>query len=78
METNMGIEEGWRIIEMEISKLINILQGIPDESPRYDFIYSTVYALCLKKSLPEKFPNDEFEVLYKRYRGVYNEYLISK
>ncbi|KAI3873808.1 hypothetical protein MKX03_027077 [Papaver bracteatum] len=73
----MGIEEGWRIIENEISKLIDILEGICDESPRYDSIYSIVYALCLKKSFPKKFPNDEFEELYKRYKGVYDEYLID-
>ncbi|KAI3847130.1 hypothetical protein MKX03_001246 [Papaver bracteatum] len=80
METNMeiDIEQGWAIISKEISKLINILQGVPDESPRYDLIYSTVYALCTKKSFPEIFPNYEFEVLYRRYKDVYTEYLIYK
>ncbi|MCL7024358.1 hypothetical protein MKW94_018829 [Papaver nudicaule] len=74
METNMKLEEGWPIIQKEIAKLINILEGVPDsEPPAYGTIYSTVYILC--KQNP---PFDECKDIYERYQGVYEKYLKSK
>ncbi|KAI3833669.1 hypothetical protein MKW92_021238 [Papaver armeniacum] len=72
MGTNLRLEEGWPIIQNEITKLINTLEGVPD-SPNYGSIYSTVYTLG--KQNP---PHDECKELYNRYEGVYEKYLKSK
>ncbi|KAI3863286.1 hypothetical protein MKW92_013571, partial [Papaver armeniacum] len=68
----IGLEEGWPIIQNEITKLINTLEGVPD-SPNYGSIYSTVYTLCQHKHI-----EGYGEVIYARYEGVYNDYLKSK
>ncbi|XP_026408669.1 cullin-1-like [Papaver somniferum] len=72
MGSNLRLQEGWPIIQNEMSKLINTLEGVPD-SPNYGSIYSTVYTMC--KQSP---PFDECKGLYSRYEGVYEEYLKSK
>ncbi|KAI3839178.1 hypothetical protein MKX03_032808, partial [Papaver bracteatum] len=66
--TKMEIEEGWEIIEKDISKLINILEGVPDESPRYDLIYTTVYNMCRGKLVNNNDPYDAYKDLYTRYK----------
>ncbi|KAI3835038.1 hypothetical protein MKW92_017983 [Papaver armeniacum] len=68
----IGLQEGWPIIQNEITKLINTLEGVPD-SPNYGSIYSTVYTLCQHKHI-----EGYGEVIYARYEGVYNDYLKSK
>ncbi|RZC90350.1 hypothetical protein C5167_031062 [Papaver somniferum] len=68
------LEEGWGIIQNEITKMINTLEGVPD-SPDYGSIYSTVYTLCQQK--PPHY-EAESEGVYTRYEGVYNDYLTSK
>ncbi|MCL7044989.1 hypothetical protein MKW94_020459 [Papaver nudicaule] len=74
METKIELEQGWGIIQKEISKMINILEGVPDsEPPVYGTIYSTIYTISRQKS-----PNDDSKELYHRYEGVYNDYLQSK
>lgn len=73
-----GEEEGWEIVEKEISKLINLLEGVPDESPRYDLIYSAIYNMCQGKLVDDNNPYDAYKELYTRYKGVYNKYLNSK
>ncbi|MCL7032907.1 hypothetical protein MKW94_008505 [Papaver nudicaule] len=72
METKIDLEEGWGIIQKEITKLINTLEGNPD-SPLYGLIYSTVYTIC-----QEKPTDDKCKVLYSRYENVYKNYLESK
>ncbi|KAI3950618.1 hypothetical protein MKW92_001178, partial [Papaver armeniacum] len=76
--TKMEIEEGWEIVEKEISKLINLLEGVPDESRRYDLIYTAVYNMFRGKLVNNNNPYDAYKELYTRYKGVYNKYLNSK
>ncbi|KAI3977418.1 hypothetical protein MKX01_000331 [Papaver californicum] len=69
-------EEGWAILQMGITKLINFLEGVP-ESPTdgagFSTLYTTVHNMCI-----QKFPYNYSGELYKRYEGVYNDYLSCK
>ncbi|MCL7030331.1 hypothetical protein MKW94_027255 [Papaver nudicaule] len=71
------LEEGWEIIQMGITKLINILEGDPNESPMdVDYhmkLYTMVFSMCNQRT-----PRDYSNQLYERYEGVYNNYLQSK
>ncbi|KAI3966511.1 hypothetical protein MKW92_051790 [Papaver armeniacum] len=66
------LEEGWEILQNEITKLINTLEGVPD-SPNYGSIYTTVFNMCNQKP-----PYDYSGKLYERYKGVFDDYLQSK
>ncbi|KAI3969182.1 hypothetical protein MKW92_022838 [Papaver armeniacum] len=67
------LEEGWEIIQNEITKLINTLEGVSTESPMFASIYTTVFIMCTQIP-PHKYSGQ----LYKRYQRVYNDYLRSK
>ncbi|KAI3894484.1 hypothetical protein MKX03_013815, partial [Papaver bracteatum] len=67
------LEEGWEIIQGEITKLINTLEGVPTESPMFACIYTTVFIMCTQAP-PHKYSGQ----LYKRYQRVYYDYLRSK
>ncbi|XP_026419929.1 putative cullin-like protein 2 [Papaver somniferum] len=68
------LEEGWATVQMGITKLINIIEGVPEspmDSETRMKMYTTVYNLGSP-------PSDYSEELYKRYEGVFNDYLSSK
>ncbi|MCL7022058.1 hypothetical protein MKW94_002344 [Papaver nudicaule] len=71
------LAEGWEVIQSGITKLINTLEGVPEESPMdrelYSRLHTTIYNMCSQKP-----PHDYSEALYHRYEAVYNDYLKSK
>ncbi|KAI3992507.1 hypothetical protein MKX01_022598 [Papaver californicum] len=74
MGTNIELEEGWAIIQNQITKLINIIEGVPESPMDADFwmkLYTTVYTLGSP-------PLDYSKNLYERYEGVFNDYLSCK
>ncbi|XP_026438905.1 cullin-1-like [Papaver somniferum] len=74
---NIELEEGWEYMQKGITKVINIIEGVPDESPMdvelYMMLSTTVYNMGTQKP-----PHDYSGQLYERYTGVYNDYLQSK
>ncbi|XP_026419928.1 cullin-1-like [Papaver somniferum] len=71
------LEEGWAILQTGITKVINIIEGIPAETAMdaacYMNLYTTAYNMCNQKP-----PHHYITQLYERYEGVYNDYLQSK
>ncbi|XP_026438904.1 cullin-1-like [Papaver somniferum] len=71
------LEEGWEIVQKGITKVINIIEGVPDESPMdADYwmnLYTTVFNMC--SHIPGHGYSEE---LYERYQGLHNDYLQSK
>ncbi|KAI3835271.1 hypothetical protein MKW98_020387 [Papaver atlanticum] len=68
------LEEGWATVQMGITKLINIIEGVP-ESPMDAEIRMKMYTTVYTLGSP---PLDYSEELYKRYEGVLNDYLSCK
>ncbi|MCL7022059.1 hypothetical protein MKW94_002345 [Papaver nudicaule] len=69
------LEEGWAIIQIGITKMINILEGVP-ESPmdgEYSRLHTTIYNMCSQKP-----PHHYAKEVYERYKGVFDDYLTSK
>ncbi|KAI3858247.1 hypothetical protein MKX03_001048, partial [Papaver bracteatum] len=78
METRSSIEleEGWAIVQIGVTKLINIIEGVPESPMDVDLfmkLCTTVYNMCTQKP-----PYDYSMQLCKRYKGVFDDYLISK
>ncbi|KAI3992513.1 hypothetical protein MKX01_022604 [Papaver californicum] len=71
MGANIELEEGWAIIQNQITKLINIIEGVPESMDAS--IHATVYTMCTQRN-----PHDYSKDVYERYQGVYNDYLTSK
>ncbi|XP_026411084.1 cullin-1-like [Papaver somniferum] len=71
------LEEGWAILQMGITKVINIIEGVPGETAMdaafYMKLYTAAYNMCNQKP-----PHHYITQLYERYEGVYNDYLQSK
>ncbi|GMY16841.1 cullin-1 [Fagus crenata] len=83
METRTTIEfdQGWELIENEITKLKRILEWSPelDGSPKPEFtsedymtMHTTVFTMCTQKP-----PHDYSQQLYDKYREVFEEYISS-
>ncbi|XP_026411074.1 cullin-1-like [Papaver somniferum] len=68
------LEEGCAEVQMGITKLINIIEGVP-ESPMDAKIRMKMYTTVYNMGSPPTYYSEE---LYKRYQGVFNDYLISK
>ncbi|KAI3876531.1 hypothetical protein MKW92_018788 [Papaver armeniacum] len=70
------LEEGWAILQMGITKVINIIEGVPAETPMDAAckmeLYTAAYNMCNQKP-----PHHYITQLYERYEGVYNGYLQS-
>ncbi|KAI3885924.1 hypothetical protein MKW92_005326 [Papaver armeniacum] len=68
MGANIELEEGWEIIQKQITKLINIIEGVPESSMDAS-IHATVYTMCTQRD-----PHDYSAEVYHRYKGVYDDY----
>ncbi|KAI9122959.1 hypothetical protein K1719_005848 [Acacia pycnantha] len=73
--TTIDLEEGWDLIQKGITKLMNNLEGLPEEqlSPEdYVLLYTTIYNMCTQKP-----PHDYPQQLYDKYRESLEEYILS-
>lgn len=69
------LETGWEFMQKGITKLKNILEGIPEQhfsSEEYIMLYTTIYNMCTQKP-----PQDYSQQLYDRYRESFEEYITS-
>lgn len=71
----IDLEQGWEFMQKGIKKLINILEGVPEQqfsSEEYMMLYTTIYNMCTQKP-----PQDYSQQLYDRYRESFEEYINS-
>ncbi|KAI3890427.1 hypothetical protein MKX03_037216 [Papaver bracteatum] len=76
IEVSKDLEEGWAILQKGITKVINTLEGVPEDPMDGKFLsemHTTTYNMCTQK------PHHDYSAqLYERYVGVFNDYLKSK
>ncbi|KAL0725132.1 hypothetical protein Bca4012_039731 [Brassica carinata] len=75
MARTIDFAQGWRTMQIGISKLENYVEGIPGHSlngEQYIILYTTVYDMCTQKP-----PHNHAEKLYNKYREVLEEYTNS-
>uniref|UniRef100_A0A0C9S2U8 Cullin-1 n=1 Tax=Wollemia nobilis TaxID=56998 RepID=A0A0C9S2U8_9CONI len=71
----IDLEQGWDFMQKGITKLKNILEGIPEQqfnSEEYIMLYTTIYNMCTQKP-----PQDYSQQLYDRYRESFEEYITT-
>ncbi|XP_020086882.1 cullin-1-like isoform X2 [Ananas comosus] len=71
----IDLEQGWEFMQKGITKLKNILEGLPEKqfSPEdYMMLYTTIYNMCTQKP-----PHDYSQQLYDKYRESFEEYITS-
>ncbi|XP_048440510.1 cullin-1 isoform X3 [Pyrus x bretschneideri] len=71
----IDFEQGWEIMQKGITKLKNILEGLPEPqfiSDDYMLLYTTIYNMCTQKP-----PHDYSQQLYDKYRESFEEYITS-
>ncbi|KAJ1395195.1 Winged helix-like DNA-binding domain superfamily [Sesbania bispinosa] len=69
----IDLEQGWDFMQKGITKLKNILEGLPE--PQFsseDYMMLTIYNMCTQKP-----PHDYSQQLYDKYRESFEEYIIS-
>ncbi|KAJ9154482.1 hypothetical protein P3X46_027809 [Hevea brasiliensis] len=69
------LDEGLEFIQKGITKLKNILEGLPEpkfSSEDYMMLYTTIYNMCTQKP-----PHDYSQQLYNKYRESFEEYITS-
>ncbi|XP_057964979.1 cullin-1 [Malania oleifera] len=69
------LEQGWEHMQKGITKLKNILEGLPEpqfNSEDYMMLYTTIYNMCTQKA-----PHDYSQQLYDKYREAFEEYLVA-
>ncbi|KAL9260269.1 Cullin-1-like protein [Drosera capensis] len=69
------LEQGWEFMQKGITKLKNILEGLPEpqfSSEDYMMLYTTIYNMCTQKP-----PHDYSQQLYDKYRESFEEYITS-
>ncbi|XP_008802121.1 cullin-1-like [Phoenix dactylifera] len=69
----IDLEQGWDFMQKGITKLKNILEGIPEtqfSSEDYMMLYTTIYNMCTQKP-----PHDYSQQLYDKYRESFEEYI---
>ncbi|THU72841.1 hypothetical protein C4D60_Mb04t16460 [Musa balbisiana] len=62
----IDLEQGWEFMQKGITKLKNILEGLPESqfsSEDYMMLYTTIYNMCTQKP-----PHDYSQQLYDKYR----------
>ncbi|KAF3795761.1 Cullin-1 [Nymphaea thermarum] len=72
----IDLEHGWEYMQKGITKLRNILEGLPEpqfSSEDYMMLYTTIYNMCTQKP-----PHDYSQQLYDRYKEAFEEYITSK
>ncbi|CAH1441220.1 unnamed protein product [Lactuca virosa] len=71
----IGLEEGWEIMQKGITKVKNILEGLPEPQfslEEYMMLYTTCYNMCTQ--IP---PSDCSIQLYRKYCQSFKEYITS-
>ncbi|KAI9195581.1 hypothetical protein LWI28_016303 [Acer negundo] len=71
----IDLEQGWEFMQKGITKLKNILEGLPEplfSSEDYMMLYETIYNMCTQKP-----PHDYSQQLYEKYRESIEEYITS-
>ncbi|XXG84189.1 hypothetical protein AAC387_Pa10g1758 [Persea americana] len=69
------LEQGWEFMQKGITKLKNILEGLPEpqfSSEDYMMLYTTIYNMCTQKP-----PHDYSQQLYDKYKESFDEYITS-
>ncbi|XP_030973828.1 cullin-1-like isoform X1 [Quercus lobata] len=68
-------EQGWELMQKAITKLKNILEGLPElqfSSEDYMMLYTTIYNMCTQSP-----PHDYSQQIYYKYRETFEEYITS-
>ncbi|KAG5011143.1 hypothetical protein JHK87_019658 [Glycine soja] len=71
----IDLEQGWDFMLKGITKLKNILEGLPEpqfSSEDYMMLYTTIYNMCTQKP-----PHDYSQQLYDKYKESFEEYIVS-
>ncbi|XLR51939.1 hypothetical protein S83_002611 [Arachis hypogaea] len=71
----IDLEQGWDFMQKGITKLKNILEGLPEpqfSSEDYMMLYTTIYNMCTQKP-----PHDYSQQLYDKYKEAFEEYIQS-
>ncbi|XP_019175238.1 PREDICTED: cullin-1-like [Ipomoea nil] len=71
--STIDLEQGWDFMQRGITKLKNILEGLPEpqfSSEDYMMLYTTIYNMCTQKP-----PHDYSQQLYDKYRESFEEYI---
>ncbi|TYI95853.1 hypothetical protein E1A91_D01G028200v1 [Gossypium mustelinum] len=71
----IDLEQGWEFMQKGITKLKNILEGLPEpqfSSEDYMMLYTTIYNMYTQKP-----PHDYSQQLYDKYRESFEEYITS-
>ncbi|KAK4264654.1 hypothetical protein QN277_025800 [Acacia crassicarpa] len=70
------LEQGWKQLQEGITKLTNILEGLPNEKPftseEYVKQYTKIYNMCTQRQ-----PYNYSKELYEKYRETIQEYINS-
>ncbi|KAM3357884.1 cullin-1 [Capsicum galapagoense] len=73
--STINLEHGWDFMQRGITKLKNILEGLPEpqfSSEDYMMLYTTIYNMCTQKP-----PHDYSQQLYDKYREAFEEYITT-
>ncbi|XP_075113273.1 cullin-1 isoform X1 [Nicotiana tabacum] len=73
--TTIDLDQGWQFMQRGITKLKNILEGLPEpqfSSEDYMMLYTTIYNMCTQKP-----PHDYSQQLYDKYRESFEEYITA-
>ncbi|KAI9114377.1 hypothetical protein K1719_014605 [Acacia pycnantha] len=72
----IALPQGWNQVQEGITKLKNILEGLPDEKPftsrEYMNQYTSIYIMCTQYP-----PYHYYKELYEKYKETFEEYLNS-
>ncbi|XP_059447034.1 cullin-1-like [Corylus avellana] len=71
----MHLEQGWEFMQKGITKLKNILEGLPEphfSSEDYMMLYTTIYDMCTQEP-----PHNYSQQLYDKYRESFEDYITS-
>ncbi|KAI3904112.1 hypothetical protein MKW92_049025 [Papaver armeniacum] len=67
------LDHGWGLMQTGITKLIKILEGLPEpqfNSDSYMMLYTTCYNMCTQKP-----PHDYSQQLYEKYKEAFENYI---
>ncbi|KAG6435459.1 hypothetical protein SASPL_100333 [Salvia splendens] len=73
--STIDLEQGWDFMQNGITKLKNILEGLPEpqfSSEDYMMLYTTIYNMCTQKP-----PHDYSQQLYDKYKEAFQEYITT-
>ncbi|KAL4642895.1 hypothetical protein ACB092_02G052800 [Castanea dentata] len=68
-------EQGWELMQKVITKLKNILEGLPEpqfSGEDYMMLYTTIFNMCTQRP-----PHDYSQQIYYKYRETFEEYITS-